>query len=293
MIRIKTHILLLIILLPVLSSCSGSSSPKDKPEISVSILPLKYFVNRVADNDFQVNVLVPPGAGPETYEPTPSQMKELARSTVYFQLGLIDFEQSLSSGLLHGIPDLHVVDLSVGADILEGHGHNHASGALAGADPHLWLSPPAVKIMTQTICRELSRIRPDSAEKYIRNTDNFIRSIDSLDSYIDQSFRDIKRKVFITYHPFLSYYARDYELTQLSVEQEGKEPSADHLKSLTESARQEGLTVIFYQEQFSRATVDALAREAGLKPEGVDPLAYDWPRNLKHITDLLRQSMQR
>ncbi len=277
--------------------CSRTAKKQEKPAISVSILPLQFLADQISGGDFEVNVIVPPGSNPETYEPTPQQMKELAHSSLYFQIGLIDFEQALTDGFLFGVPTLQIVNLSQGVELITGDcGHTHnidsQSESLShGIDPHLWLSPRIVRIMTATICSELCRIQPDSAQKYQQNKDALTKTIDSIDQCISHIFSNIPCKKFIIYHPALTYYARDYNLEQLSVEEDGKEPSAAHLKELVEVAKNNRLNTIFYQKQLNSAVVKALAAEVGLAMQPIDPLAYEWNENLLNISRQLYESM--
>lgn len=282
-------LLLFILCLVIGGGCRSKNGTIDKPQVTVSILPLKYFVDRISGEDFDVSLIVPPGASPETYEPTVSQMKQLSRSDICFQLGLIDFEKALSDGISNNAPGLKMVNLSDKLDLIEGESDHHHHGT----DPHIWLSPVRMKSIAVRIADQLAEINPDSSVKYQNNLRKLTQSIDSVDSYILSSFSNLKNNIFIIYHPFLSYYAQDYGLVQLPVEYEGKEPASSQMKELTTKARSEKLSVIFYQKQFSRTTVDALAAEAGLTPEVIDPLAYNWIDNMIVITDQLKKSMER
>jgi zinc transport system substrate-binding protein len=288
------------LLLFITWECSASAKETEKPVVSVSILPLQFLSDRVSGGDFEVNVIVPPGSNMETYEPTPQQMRKLAHSTLYIQIGLIDFETALTDGFLSEVPTLEIVNLSsCGMDLIADdgeHAHhrdNQNKEYPHGIDPHLWLSPRIVRAMAAMICSEFCRIQPDSAQKYRQNKDTLIKTIDSVDSCIRRIFKDLNNKKFITYHPALAYYARDYGLEQFSVEEEGKEPSATHLKALVEMAKNNGLNTVFYQAQLNSAVVKALAIEANLKMQPIDPLAYAWDENLLHISRQLGESMAR
>ena len=81
--------------------------------------------------------------------------------------------------------------------------------------------------------------------------------------------------------------ARDYGLTQIALESEGKEPSADHIRRLIDSARRWNIPHILYQRQFSQNTVDALARELGIEAVPIDPLGYDIEHNILEISQLI------
>ena len=276
--------------------CGRSTSHKEaKPVVSVSILPLQYMVDRISGGDFDVYVIVPPGSSPETYEPTPRQMKEVTASKAYFQIGLIDFEQAFAEGIKSNSPSTQMIDLSKRLELLEGactHEHRHHAGHGHGIDPHTWLSPIRVRSMVSEIESILAEIMPDSADKYRANARGFISSIDSIDTHNRNLFSKIANKNILIYHPFLTYYSDDYGLVQMAVEQDGKEPSANQLKSLINDIRSKNLRTLFYQKWSNRHTVNALAQESGLQTVVLDPLAYDWEANIKEMTAQIKQSFE-
>jgi len=277
--------LLCIFLLYFVGCASGVRQEENR--ISVSILPIKYWIDEISGGDFEVTVVVPSGASPETYEPTPTQMKEVSRSYGYIQIGLIDFEQPLVRGIKENNPELSILTLSDGMELLEGVcGHVHASGSHHhhGTDPHVWLSPVRSRQMVAAITEFLTGARPDSAMKYLNNQKTLLLRIDSLDRSIREAFNALHNRTVLIYHPFLTYYCDDYNLTQLPVEQEGKEPSVSQLKKLVSYVKEEALEMIFYQDQLHFQTVEALIHETGIRAVSVDPLAYDWLENLYFIT---------
>lgn len=270
-----------------------SCSPKTdtgRPSLSVSIEPLKYLTEQITGNDFDINVLVPQGASPETYEPTAAQMRQVADSKLYIHIGLIDFEANLTRAIRENMPNVGIVRLDEGVPLLEGNcghgledsdhpGHHH------GVDPHIWTSPRCLKIMAGTLYRALAERYPDST-RYETRYRTLIQHLDSLDQTLRETFANGQTH-FMIYHPALSYLARDYGLTQMALETEGKEPSADHIRRLIDSARRWQIPHILYQRQFSRATVDALARELGIAAVAIDPLGYDIEKNILEISRLI------
>lgn len=268
--------------------CSCGDVVRDDNSVAVSILPIKYLVDQISGEEFEVEVVVPSGASPETYEPTAKQMKVLSSCLVYFQVGLIDFEQSIDVGIQENAPDLPIVQLSEQLVLLEGecghyahHEHRH------GADPHIWLSPSRVKIMAKRITEQLIDVRPDSADKYRRNCSLLVSRLDSLDSYVKCALSKTEKRPVVIYHPFLTYYCDDYGLEQVAVEKEGKEPSVSHLKKLVSLIKEQGVSVVFYQEQLHAHVVDALVQETGITGVSVDPLACDILDNIKLVTNYI------
>jgi zinc transport system substrate-binding protein len=258
--------------------------------VAVSIQPIRYFVDRVSGGDFEVSVLVPPGASPETYEPTPLRMKEITRAQAYFHTGLIDFEQALIRGIEENAPQVQSIDLSEDLSLIEG---LHDQPNHHGIDPHIWLSPVRVKAMVTRIEDTLAGLLPDSAGKYHRNAEVFISSIDSLDQLNRLLFQGINDRFILIYHPFLTYYASDYELEQIAIEQEGKEPSAGQfLELIRQTEAQKLRTVFFQQELHAPTTIRAFAEENGLEAQSLDPLAYDWLKNMDEITRKVTRALE-
>lgn len=273
-----------------LASCDRNTTEASRT-LSVSIEPLRYLAEQITGNDFEINVLVPPGSSPETFEPSPTQMRELARSEAYIAIGLIDFEHRLESAVGSNMPDVEIISVSENLPLLEGECHHDTDAGdihRHGHDPHIWTSPSRLKTMARTILDRLSAGNPDSA-RYRENYARFALRMDSLDRTIRSILSEGKTTSFLIFHPALGYFADDYGLTQIAMENEGKEPSAEHLRRLIDTVRRSGIDKILYQRQFSRNTVDALAAELGLEAVAVDPLGYDIPANLLQIANLIAQ----
>lgn len=278
-----------ILLIGLLTACTSSTSHQE-PTLSVSIEPLKYLTEQIVGNDFAINALVPQGASPETYEPTPSQMRQVANSELYINVGLIDFEANLTKAIRENMPKVGIVRLADGVPLIEGDCHHEHKGIAGhthhhGVDPHIWSSPKNLKIMAATLYEALADRYPDSV-KYKANYQRLTQRLDSLDQALQGIFAG-KQTHFMIYHPALTYLARDYGLTQISLESDGKEPSADHIRRLIDSARRWRIPHILYQQQFSRNTVDALSRELGIEAVPIDPLGYDIEKNLLGISRLI------
>ena len=224
--RIRTAILSLLWLA---ASCAAQQKP-DEATLYVSIPPLKEVVGGIVGDDFRTEVLVPPGASPETYEPTPRQFIGLNRAQLIFNVGLLDFE----TALLRKIDDRQkIVNLSRGIEPIAGscsHG-DHGGHHTHGVDPHVWTSPRALQRMAANAYEAIHAHYPDSA-KYTKNYESLQRRLQELDERTAERIERSGTEYFIIYHPALTYYARDYGIEQLSIEHEGKEPSARRLAEL-------------------------------------------------------------
>ncbi|WP_295909319.1 zinc ABC transporter substrate-binding protein [uncultured Alistipes sp.] len=313
-----------------LCSCAQPAQPEEET-LYVSILPLKSIVGGIVGDDFDVRVLVPAGASPETFEPTPRQFVDLNRARLIFNVGLIDFETTLL-GKIEARDK--VVDLSRGIDLIAGscsHAHNkvarahelhaaatpeeqqtagsHAAATpgerqLAGShaatpapqahghchahgiDPHIWTSPRALQRMAANAYEAIHALWPDSV-KYTENHARLQEQLAALDARTAGKIAASGVRYFIIYHPALTYYARDYGLQQVAIEDDGKEPSARALARLIEQARRDSVRTIFYQSQFPASAVEVIARDIEAQSVAIDPLKEDVIANINSLTDLI------
>jgi zinc transport system substrate-binding protein len=256
--------------------------------VFVSILPQKYFVERVGGERVAVSVMVGPGQSPATYEPTPRQMAALSRSRLYFSIG-VGFEDTWMKRLQAAYPDLRVVPMQRGVGLLPLAG---ASGEPRGTDPHVWNSPQRVKLMATNVRDALIRADPANRREYESNHRAFVAELDNLDRDIRTILVPAKGKAFLVFHPAWGYFAKDYGLRQIPIEAEGKEPGAKALARVIDLGRREGAKVIFVQSQFSRRTAETVAAAIGARIVAVDPLAEDYPQNLRRVARAFADAMK-
>ena len=259
----------------------------------VSIAPLKPLVESILGDDFEVSVLVPLGASPETFEPTPKQLREVESARFVFGTGVLEFEQEL----LHRIArSEQIINTSQGVDLIAGscshahhnHGHNHTCGHAHGIDPHIWCSPKSLGKMAENIYSAIVTEMPDST-KYEERYTTLCTKLLELDEEVSEICRQTTRRTFMIYHPALTYLARDYGLTQVAVEGEGKEPSAKHLAHIIEQARNEGIKHIFYQSEFPATSVEIICNDINATALEINPLDEDIFSNIRHITTLITE----
>ncbi|MCM1150484.1 MAG: zinc ABC transporter substrate-binding protein [Alistipes sp.] len=268
----------------MLGSCAEQTLTQEET-LYVSIAPLQELVAGIVGDDYPIGILVPAGASPETYEPTPRQIVELNRTQLIFNVGLIDFEQAL----LQKIGDRNkIVDLSVGIEPIAGScSHAHAGHAHAhGIDPHIWTSPRALQRMAANAYEAIRTRYPDST-KYAANYETLRRRLRELDARTAEKIERSGVKYIVIYHPALAYYARDYGLEQAAIEADGKEPSARKLGETIREARAKGVSKVFYQSQFPASVVETAARDIGARVVRIDPLRADAIANIDKITDLI------
>ena len=252
--------------------------------VTVSIVPQKYFVDRIGDGLVDVSVMVLPGAEPAAYEPKPRQMAALAKAAIYFAVG-VPFESVWLPRIAAANRNMRVVRTEDGIEKMPIEGMPVAGEEKHGIlDPHVWLSPPLVKIMARNIFSALVEADPGNEAAYQKNYNRFMGEIDVLDARIRDIFtKNTENREFMVFHPAWGYFAKAYGLTQVPIEEQGKAPGPRDLATLIDHARARGIRVIFAQPQFSQKSAEAIAHDIGGQVVKVDPLAYAWADNLYQV----------
>lgn len=260
-----------------LVSCGGTQTENDTPVVSVTIEPLHFFVDQIAKGKVEVNVLVPQGSNPETYEPTAQQMVSLSQSALYFKVGQIGFETTWMQKLQQNAPEMKVVDTSVGivpAKTING-----------VVDPHTWMSCKSATSIAQNIYEALRELSPKDSTAFKANYDSLLIYINKVDAETKALLTS--PQTFVIYHPALTYFARDYHLVQLPIEEEGREPSVKQIQALIDRAKQEHITKVFIQKEFANRNVQTFIEATQATPIDINPLSYDWDQEMIRIAKSL------
>ncbi len=285
--------------------CTPSSeNPGDSPspttqaeaiEVTVSILPQKYFVERIGGETVDVNVMVEPGASPATYEPKPQQMKALSDAAAYMAIG-VPFEQAWMPRIKSANKNMEIVDLTQGIERqpIAAHHHNHThdnTEEKANLDPHIWLSPELVKKQAETIYTALVELNPEREAYYQENRDQFISDINQLDQTIEQTLADLENRTFMVFHPSWGYFAKEYNLEMIPVEVGGTKPSASEMSEFIKEAKAEQISVIFVQPQFGVSSVKPIAKSVNAEVLEIDPLAENWLENMQAVATTFKEAL--
>lgn len=292
-------IFLFFLLMP--SPCRAESAPL---QVIVSIAPQKYILERIAGNALSVTVLVRPGDDPHSYEPSPSQMRAVSAAACWFSIG-VPFEDAWLARIKGVAPDLAEYSMLEGIQRLpwgqeegedSGHVHGPECGHTHGSeDPHVWLSPMLVREITSHATRKLCRLLPEKAPEFRRNARAFMEELETLDQKLALRFKDFAkdRRVFLTFHPSWRYFAHNYELTELSIEVDGKEPGPKTLERIMGAARSHGIRTVFVEPQFPKSAATAIAEALDATIVEIDPLAENLVELYTTVADKLLSSFQR
>ncbi|MFI3265471.1 MAG: zinc ABC transporter substrate-binding protein [Rikenellaceae bacterium] len=278
------HKLAILLLLFSLSSCAKRTTYNENT-IYVSIAPIKQIVEAIVGSDFDIKIMVPAGGSPETFEPTPRQYIALNEAKAVMSIGLIDFEMNLLSNLEN---QDRLINLSQGVETIEGscsHNH-HGEHHHHGVDPHVWTSPKELQRMSENCYNAIARLYPDSVQ-YYQNYLALQQSLEELDVKVTGMILASGIESFVIHHPAYSYYARDYGIEQVAIEEDGKDPSTRRIGEIIDNAREQGVTQILYQNQFPSTVVDVIAKDAGAAAISVDPLSEDIIEHIVEFTNII------
>lgn len=281
------RILYLFIYIVLVVSCASNKNQSDEKVIYVSIAPIKPIVKAIVGDDFKVEILVPAGASPESFEPTPKQFIALNKAQLVLGTGLLDFEQQLLKRIHN---QNKVIDLSRGIVTISGscsHTH-HGKHCHHGIDPHIWCSPKSLSVMARNAHNAIVAAMPDSVQ-YTAAYNFLNERITALDNEVAELANNASLPYFIIYHPALTYLARDYGLEQVAIENDGKEASAKRIAQIISKARIDGIKSVFYQSEFPESSVQIICEDIGANAVEINPLAEDIFTNISNIARLVTE----
>ena len=215
----------------------------------------------------------------------------LSNSKLYLLSGYLAYEQNWVKNFKANLPNLEFYNTSQGLNLIKNEIKNHDDHDHGPIEPHVWTSPQNVKIISQNIADALIKIKPENKSIFLKNLEQFHKEIDSIDFTINQLLMAKTNRSFIIYHPALTYFAHDYKLTQIPIEQEGKEPSVKHIRAVADFAIENKIKVILIQKQFNKEEAKTLEQEIGGKIVEIDPLAFDWENEMIFIAKQLSENL--
>ncbi|MGM5480618.1 MAG: metal ABC transporter solute-binding protein, Zn/Mn family [Nanobdellota archaeon] len=293
----------IVLLTLIITACQPSIQEQETQQIKVlvSISPQKTFVEAVGGDMVEVKEIIPPGGSPATYEPKPGDLVAVENADIYFRIGHIPFEKSHMEKLTTLNPSMKVVDTSVTINLRtfekneeqpyendhenkkENYEENEEEHDNTGVDPHIWLAPLEVKKQIDIIAQTLSAKDPKNKNIYQENAQAYKQELDTLHDEIEAELNELKTDKLMVFHPAWGYFADEYNLTQIAIEESGKEPTAKQLQHLIDKANKEEIKVIFVQSQFNKEIAQSIADEVGAVVVSIDSLSEDYINNLRTV----------
>jgi len=260
--------------------------------VVVSILPEQTFLKAIGGNKVNISLMVQPGNSPHTYEPKPSQMVAVAKSDLYLAID-VEFEHVWLPKFSSLNPKMQIVNIAEGIEkmYMTHADHRHKTDdahAHEGEDPHIWTAPENVKIIAQNIYNALMKLDSSNAPYFKKNLDTFLASLNKTNKQINTILTPLKEnRNFMVFHPSWGYFAKEYNLTQIAVEVEGKSPKPRELVKLITEAKKQKVKAIFTQPEFSDRSAKIIANELHIPVVKVSPMAPNWSENLINIAQTI------
>lgn len=280
MIRFDFRVVILV-LFSLSLVLAGPAQAAGKIKVSVSVPPQACFVERIGGDKVQVQVMMPGYADHESYEPTPQQLIRLAQAQVYVRVGApgFGFETRHIDPVL-AKKKVTIIDMADGVKLLDG-------------DPHIWVAPSAVRQGALNIYKGFVGFDPANRSYYKSNLESFLKEIDALQKEINALLKGKEGGTFLIYHSALAYFAAEYGLHQVSIEMEGKSPSASHIRSVIDMARSKGIKKVLIQKGFDKKNARTIAAEIGAGLEEIDPLDRKWLSGTRNTARKVSEALRK
>jgi zinc transport system substrate-binding protein len=267
-------------------SCEKQSSQEAKTSILVSIPPYQYFIDKISGGELHAQTIVPPGSNPHLFEPSPKQVEILRHASVWFCVGE-SFERKIAQVLKEQSPQLLIIDMKSNLSLLHASGHHceysHCNDHDDSMDLHIWLSPKMAIQQANTIYETLAKLYPEKKEIYAANTQAFLEELNLVDQEIAAQLESIKNRAVLVSHPAFGYFCRDYDLTQLSVECEGKDPLPQNISHTLHLAKEYQVQKVLLQPQYNNKGAEMIAEKLNLPTFLLDPYSRDYIANLRSL----------
>lgn len=260
---VKTLLLLLLIIMNMVAGCGGQqSADKNKLQVAASFYPMAEFASAVGGQHVQVTCLVPDGAEPHDWEPSPKDLTRLGRAQVFVYNGMVE---PWAQQALDALSERKIVPLEAGHDLFARGGKQ---------DPHVWVSPKKAIIEVQRITEVLCEVDAKHTDDYKANSRAYIAKLEQLDKKLAAVAQKAPRKVFVTAHAAFGHLAADYGLRQLSVAgiSAEAEPTPGDLQRLIATVKREKVRYVFFETLTDPKIAKLVAQETGAQTAVLDPL---------------------
>jgi zinc transport system substrate-binding protein len=242
---------------------AGAGSAAARVKVAATIFPLYDIARQVAGSAADVVLLLPPGASPHTFEPTPASVRALDGASVLFMIGhgLDDWAGRVARGA--GVPRLLRVDGGVALRRVN-----------SDVDPHYWLSASNGKLIAGVVGAELERLVPAQRAEIRRSLAAYLARLDAADAEVRRLLADLPGRRIATVHDAFGYFAAAYGLEVAAVFEPyaGQEPSPRFVVEFQRKIRASGVRVVFTEPQLSVEALRPIARDLGVTLAVLDPL---------------------
>ena len=287
-----------IIIALILTGCFAGNNVANEDEkitVAVSVVPEGTFVEAVAGDLVNIVTVIPTGNSPANYQPTTLEMQAISDADIYFVMQVPAEEANILPKISDFNEDIILINLRDAVNEkyplrhMTEHGHDdgEAGEDSETIDPHIWLSPKRAIVMVEIIADKLSEIDEANSSIYQKNAEEYIEKLNNLDVEIKEMIDKMDNKTFMVYHGSYGYFAEDYNLIMISLEADGKSATAQRMQEVIEFAQREGITAIFYQDEFDDNQARVIANEIDGSVMEATPLSADYINGLKEFAKTL------
>jgi zinc transport system substrate-binding protein len=295
--------LVCLLALGLLLGCTSLPPSGGKIMVTASIFPLADIAENVGGDLVTVEVLIPPGASPHVFEPTPEAFRKFSKTRLFVMVGAgLEF---WAEKLITATADeaLVVIRAAQGVPIIQMDGHPHEQNHRhpPEGNPHVWLDPVVAKFLAQRIAGALIQLDPEHADEYRARLSTYGQRLDTLDRAIRETVESFQITEYVAFHPAWSYFARRYGLVEVGVIQEspGREPTPKHLQEIIQAIEKYEIKAVFAEPQLNPVAAAVIASEADVEVLILDPLGGpDLPGRdcyiglMEHNLKAMKEAMQ-
>lgn len=303
--------------LVVLGGCSSRENLPPEAEgkvlVVATIFPLADWTRNIGGDRVYVSTLLPLGASPHTFDPTPKEMRLLSNAKLFLRAGLKmdDWggrlgrtaqqkgmksvalgDRLLALGTLHDVSDITsdavtLMEHDHDHDHHDGHHHHHDHD---GVNPHFWLDPQLAVESVKIIRDTLVEVDPDGAADYKKNADEYIAKLEQLNQDMTAELQGHEGKGFISFHNAYPYLAYRYKLTIAAVIEEyaGKTPSEKYIRDVADLLQEKNIKTIFSEPQLNPHVAEILAKEVKGKVGLLDPYGAENEKDRSSYIELIK-----
>lgn len=283
---IAKYIILLVLAAGIIGMTACNHKTSDKKIIIASIEPQKWLLEQIVGDKMDIRIFLPANVDPENFDPPISLVKDAANSVAFMKTGYLPWEDLLTERIKDGNKNIIIFDTSVGIIPITDT-HKHKDKKHENIDPHIWSSVKNAKIIAGNMVDNICEIDPQNSAYYRANFEQLSVRLNSMDQRYDSLLSNASNRNFIVYHPILSYFARDYNLMQIPLGNDGKEFSLSSLYNKITELDDDIIYTLFYQPNGEESKLNSLINNKNIKWIEINPTAADWNKEMDKIVNAL------
>ncbi len=284
------------VLLAGLAGCTTKGA-SGKLQVVATMFPMADLARQAGGDLVEVTMLLPAGASPHTFEPTPDQVKRVATADVFVENGLgVDF---WADTILNSAQNPRLIKVIASDAIDPSQLLTDTLAASGSINPHVWNDPSLAQLELNAIRDAFIQADPANEAQYTANAAAYSRQLADLVPAINAELANLKSRDLVTFHNGFAYFARAFNLNQAAVIAEfpGTEPTPSYLQQVVTTIKTLNVPAVFAESEFNPQAAQLIAQESGAKvytidPEGgADPALDTLVKLLKSNASVIKQGL--